>query len=393
MEHVHLSQKNNSTRRVVITGIGVVSGLGIGVKANWEAVREGKNGIGQITRFDPSQYTSRIAGEARDFDVLDYIDKKESRKMDRFIQYAVAAARLAVDDSEIPLEALDSDLAGVYVGSGIGGIGVIEETHKVLLEKGPGRVSPFFLISTIINEASGQISIIYKSRGPNSATATACSTSTHAIGDSFKLISHGVADIMIAGGAEAPITPLGVAGFCSMRALSTRNESPEKASRPFDLDRDGFVMGEGAGVLILEELSFAQKRGADIYAEIVGYGMSGDGYHVSAPREDGYGAFLCMKNALEDGQIQPEEVDYINAHGTSTYYNDKIETLAIKNLFKDFAPKLAISSTKSMSGHLLGAAGGLEAGVTALALKHQLIPPTRNYETPDPECDLDYVPN
>ena len=393
MEHVHLSQKNNSTRRVVITGIGVVSCLGMGVKANWEAVREGKNGIGQITRFDPSQYTSRIAGEARDFDVLDFMDKKESRKMDRFIQYAVAAARMAVDDSEIPLEALDSDLAGVYVGSGIGGIGVIEETHKVLLEKGPGRVSPFFLISTIINEASGQISIVYKSRGPNSATATACSTSTHAIGDSFKLISNGTADIMIAGGAEAPITPLGVAGFCSMRALSTRNESPEKASRPFDLDRDGFVMGEGAGILILEELGHARKRGADIYAEIVGYGMSGDGYHVSAPRTDGYGAYLCMKNALKDCQLPPEEVDYINAHGTSTFYNDKIETLAIKNLFKDHAHKLAISSTKSMSGHLLGAAGGLEAGVTALALKNQLIPPTRNYEKPDPECDLDYVPN
>jgi len=365
------SKKDIPSRRVVVTGTGLVSPLGIGANQTWDTVKNGKNGIGPITNFDASQFTSQIAGEAREFDPNDFMDKKEFRKMDRFIQFAVAAAKMAVEDSSIPLEDLDSDRAGVYVGSGIGGIGGIEANHKILLEKGPGRVSPFFLISTIINEASGQISIAYKTRGPNSATATACSTGTHAIGDSFRIIARGDADIMIAGGAEAPVTPLGVAGFCAMRALSTRNDEPEKASRPFDSQRDGFVVSEGAGIIVMEDLGSALKRGAPIYAEIVGYGMSGDGYHVSAPRLDGLGAFLSMKTAIDDAGITPDDVDYINAHGTSTVYNDKIETLAVRNLFKAHAEKIGISSTKSMSGHLLGAAGGLEAGILALAIKNQ----------------------
>jgi len=387
------SKKDIPSRRVVVTGTGLVSPLGIGANQTWDTVKNGKNGIGPITNFDASQFTSQIAGEAREFDPNDFMDKKEFRKMDRFIQFAVAAAKMAVEDSSIPIEALDSDRAGVYVGSGIGGIGGIEANHKILLEKGPRRVSPFFLISTIINEASGQISIVYKTRGPNSATATACSTGTHAIGDSFRIIARGDADIMIAGGAEAPVTPLGIAGFCAMRALSTRNDEPEKASRPFDSQRDGFVVSEGAGIIVMEDLGSALKRGAPIYAEIVGYGMSGDGYHVSAPRLDGLGAFLSMKTAIDDAGITPDDVDYINAHGTSTVYNDKIETLAVRNLFKAHAEKIGISSTKSMSGHLLGAAGGLEAGILALAIKNQTMPPTRNYENKDPECDLDYVPN
>jgi 3-oxoacyl-[acyl-carrier-protein] synthase II len=393
MGTVHFSRKDIPARRVVVTGIGLVSALGVGVDQTWDAVKNGKNGIRLITHFDASQHTSKIAGEATTFDPIDFMDRKASRKMDRFIQFAVAAAKIAVEDSSIPLELLDSDRAGVYIGSGIGGIGTIEANHKVLIEKGPGRVSPFFLISTIINEASGQVSIIYKSRGPNSATATACSTGTHAIGDSFRIIARGDADIMLAGGAEAPVTPLGVAGFCAMRALSTRNNEPEKASRPFDVQRDGFIVGEGSGILVLEELGAAIKRGADIYAEIVGYGMSGDAFHVSSPRLDGYGAYLSMKNAIDDAGLTPEDVDYINAHGTSTVYNDKIETLAIKKLFKTSVKKTGISSTKSMSGHLLGAAGGLEGGILALTLKNQVMPPTINYENPDPECDLDYVPN
>ncbi|MBU4495312.1 MAG: beta-ketoacyl-ACP synthase II [Acidobacteria bacterium] len=392
MGNNHLSSTSRSPRRVVITGIGMVSPLGVGADINWEGTIAGKNGIGPITRFDPEEYTSRIAGEARDFDPLRFMDQKEARKMDPFIQFAIGAAQLAVEDSGLSLDLLDSDRTGVYVGSGIGGISEIERMHKVLLEKGPGRVSPFFLISTIINEAAGQISIRFGSRGPNSATATACATGTHALGDSFRLIARGDVDRMIAGGAEAPVTPLGVAGFCAMRALSTRNDEPEKASRPFDADRDGFVVGEGAGILILEELGAALRRGARIYAEIVGYGMSGDAYHVSAPRMDGYGAYLCMKAAVDDAGIPPEQVDYINAHGTSTSYNDKLETLAIKKLFNEHAYRLAISSTKSMTGHLLGAAGGVEAGFAALALYHQIMPPTRNYEHPDPECDLDYIP-
>ncbi len=387
------SRKRSAERRVVITGIGLVSPLGIGTEKNWQAISQGKSGVGLISHFDASQYTSKIAGQAKDFDPLDFFEKKEIRKMDRFIQYAVAAAQLAVQDSGVDIARLEGDRCGVYVGSGIGGIGSIEETHKTLLEKGPGRVSPFFLVQTIINEASGQISIKFKARGPNSAIATACSTGTHAAGDSTRIIARGDADIMLAGGAEAPLTPLGVAGFCAMRALSVRNDEPERASRPFDAERDGFVIGEGAGILVLEELGSALKRDARIYAEIVGYGMSGDAYHVTAPSLDGEGAKRSMERAIEDACIDPGEVNYINAHGTSTFYNDKIETLAVKRVFGDHAYELSMSSTKSMTGHLLGAAGGVEIGYTALCLKNQVIPPTINYEHPDPECDLDYVPN
>lgn len=387
------SEKRTIERRVVITGIGLVSPLGIGTKKNWDALLKGKSGVSRISRFDVSDYTSKIAGQVPDFNPLDFLDKKESRKMDLFIQFAYAAAELAVKDSGIDPASLRGERTGVYVGSGIGGIGIIEDTHKKLLEKGPGRVTPFFLVSTIINEASGQISIKYGAMGPNSATATACSTSTHAIGDSFRIIARGDADVMISGGAEAPVTPLGVAGFCAMRALSVRNDEPEKASRPFDAERDGFIVSEGAGIVIMEELGVALKRGANIYAEVVGYGMSADAYHVTAPSLDGKGAVLCMSKAIADGGIDPEEIDYINAHGTSTPYNDKIETLAIKKVFGDHAYKVGVNSTKSMTGHLLGAAGGLEAGFSALCLKDQIMPPTINYENPDPECDLDYIPN
>ena len=387
------SEKRTVERRVVITGIGLVSPLGIGTKKNWDALLKGKSGVSRIFRFDVSDYTSKIAGQVPDFNPLDFLDKKESRKMDLFIQFAYAAAEIAVKDSGIDPASLRGERTGVYIGSGIGGIGIIEDTHKTLLEKGPGRVTPFFLISSIINEASGQISIKYGAMGPNSATATACSTSTHAIGDSFRIIARGDADVMISGGAEAPVTPLGVAGFCAMRALSVRNDEPEKASRPFDAERDGFIVSEGAGIVIMEELGAALKRGASIYAEVVGYGMSADAYHVTAPSLDGKGAVLCMSKAIADGGIDPEEINYINAHGTSTPYNDKIETLAIKKVFGDHAYKVGVNSTKSMTGHLLGAAGGLEAGFSALCLKDQIMPPTINYENPDPECDLDYVPN
>jgi len=385
--------QNPPNRRVVVTGIGLVSSVGVGTEKTWASLLKGKSGIGHLSRFDTAGYTTTIAGEIKDFDPLQFIDRKEIRKMDLFIQYAMAAAQIAVDFSGIDPGALAGERTGVYVGSGIGGIGGIEETHKVLLEKGPTRVSPFFLISSIINEASGQISIRFRAKGPNSATATACSTSSHAIGDSFRIIARDDADRMIAGGAEAPLTPLGMAGFCAMRAISTRNDEPERASRPFDKNRDGFVMSEGAGILLLEELETAKNRGAEIYAEVIGYGMSGDAYHVSSPQMDGSGARLSMNEAIKDAGIPPEAVDYINAHGTSTYYNDKIETLAIKKVFGDHANKIAVNSTKSMTGHLLGAAGGIEAGISALVLKNQIIPPTINYETPDPDCDLDYVPN
>ncbi len=380
-------------RRVVITGIGLVSPLGVGREKNWKHLLSGKNGIGHISKFDTSGFSSKIAGEVKDFDPLNFIERKQTRKMDPFIQYAVAAAHLAVEDSSIKLALLEGDRTGVYVGSGIGGIGSIEKNHKILLDKGPARVSPFFLIATIINEASGQISIKYGTTGPNLANATACSTSTHSVGDSFRIIASGEADIMLAGGAEAPVTPLGVAGFCSMRALSVRNDEPHKASRPFDADRDGFVVSEGAAVLVLEELGKALKREANIYAEIVGYGTSGDAYHASAPSPDGSGACNAMKGALEDAGIDQNKIEYINAHGTSTPWNDKIETLAIKKVFGKKAYKIAVNSTKSMTGHLLGAAGALEVGITALCLKNQIMPPTINYEKPDPECDLDYVPN
>lgn len=387
-------RKNKAAnRRVAITGIGLVTPLGVGTQKTWDGLLAGRSGIGPITRFDASRFSTRIAGEVRDFHPLDFIDKKEVRKMDLFIQFALAAAHLAVEDSGINLALLEGDRCGVYVGSGIGGIGTIEETHKVLLEKGPDRVSPFFLVSVIINEASGQISIRYKAKGPNSAVVTACTTATHCLGDSFRLIARGDADMMIAGGSEAPITPLGVAGFCTMKALSERNDEPQKASRPFDAKRDGFVMGEGAGILLLEELGQALKRGAKIYAEVVGYGMTGDAYHIAAPAMDGEGAERVMRKALEDAGVPPGDVQFINAHGTSTPLNDKIETAAIKRVFGDHASKLAVSSTKSMTGHLLGATGAVEIAATALCLKHQIMTPTINYEYPDPECDLDYVPN
>lgn len=382
-----------SGRRVVITGLGLATPLGLGTAANWEALLHGRSGIGPITRFDVTRYATRFAGEVKGFDPLQFIDRKEVRKMDLFIQFALAAAELAVQDAAIPRERLASERCGVYVGSGIGGIGSIEETHKVLLEKGPGRVSPFFLIQTIINEASGQISIRFRAKGPNSATATACATSSHSIGDSFRIISRGDADIMLAGGAEAPITPLSLAGFSSMKALSERNDEPERASRPFDAQRDGFVLAEGAGVLILEELGAALRRNARIYAEVVGYGMSSDAFHVTQPAPDGDGAARVMKAALDDAGVDPSLVTYINAHGTSTLFNDKTETLAIKRVFGGHAYRIGVNSTKSMTGHLLGATGAVEAGYTALCLQHRIMPPTINYENPDPDCDLDYVPN
>jgi 3-oxoacyl-[acyl-carrier-protein] synthase II len=384
---------HSSARRVVITGVGLVTPLGIGLQKNWEALLRGESGIGPITRFDASRHATRIAGEVKAFDPLAFIDKREARRMDPFIQFALAAAALAVEDAGIDPALLEGDRTGVYIGSGIGGLATIEECHSTLLQRGPDRVSPFFLISIIINEASGYVSIKYRSRGPNSATATACATSTHSVGDSFRLIVRGDADRMLAGGTEAPITPLGVAGFCALRAISTRNDEPRRASRPFDAERDGFVMGEGAGILLLEELGAARQRGARIYAEIVGYGMNADAYHVTAPSEDGEGAKGVMQRALADAAIKPSEVDFINAHGTSTPLNDKIETLAIKKVFGEHARKIGVSSTKSMTGHLLGAAGAVEAGITALCLSTQTMTPTINYEHPDPECDLDYVPN
>jgi 3-oxoacyl-[acyl-carrier-protein] synthase II len=385
--------KSFTERRVVITGVGLVTPLGTGTQKTWDALLAGKSGIGPLTHFDPARYSTRFAGEVRDLDPLEFIERKESRKMDPFIRFAIAAAELAVRDSGIPLAMLASDRCGTYVGSGIGGIGAIEEWHTVLMEKGPDRVSPFFLIQTIINEASGQISIRFQAKGPNSATVTACASGSHAIGDAARIIARGEADLMIAGGAEAPITPLGVAGFCAMKALSERNDDPARASRPFDAGRDGFVMGEGAGILLLEDLGHALARGAKIYGEFAGYGMSSDAYHVAAPAEDGDGAIRVMRRALHDARIAPSDVQYINAHGTSTQLNDKIETAAVKAVFGEHARRLAISSTKSMTGHLLGAAGGIEAGITALALKHQILPPTINQENPDPACDLDYVPN
>ena len=380
-------------RRVVITGVGLVTPLGTGTQKSWEGLLAGKSGTGLITRFDASRHATRIGAEVRDFEPLNFIDRKDVRKMDLFIQFAMAAAHLAVEDAVLPAALLDSDRAGVSVGSGIGGIGTIEEWHKVLLEKGPDRVTPFFLISTIVNEAAGQISIRYRARGPNMASATACATGTHAVGDSFRLIARGEADIMLAGGTEAPITPLGLAGFCSMKAMSERNDEPEKASRPFDADRDGFIIGEGAGLVVLEELGHALRRGARIYAEIVGYGMSCDAFHPAAPAEDGDGAARVMRMALEDAGVPPDAVRYINAHGTSTPLNDRIETAAVKRVFGPHAAKLSLGSTKSMTGHPLGAAGGMETGILALAIRDQVMPPTINYEHPDPECDLDCVPN
>jgi 3-oxoacyl-[acyl-carrier-protein] synthase II len=381
------------SRRVVVTGVGLVSPLGIGTGANWEALCAGRSGIGPITRFEASQFSARIAGEVKQFDPLQFVDKKDVKKMDVFIQLAIAASQFAMNDADLKIGAETATRTGVFIASGIGGFSTIEREHKALLEGGPRRISPFFIPAAIINLAAGQVSIRFGAKGPNSATCTACSASAHAIGDAFEIIKRNDADVMIAGGSEAAITPMGVGGFAAMRALSTRNDEPQRASRPFEKDRDGFIMGEGSGVIILEELEFATRRGAQIYAELVGYGMSADAFHITAPSEDGDGGMRVMQAALTRAGVQPQQVDYINAHGTSTPYNDKLETLAIKRVFGEHARKVAISSTKSMTGHLLGAAGGLEAGITALAIRHQLIPPTINYETPDPECDLDYVPN
>jgi 3-oxoacyl-[acyl-carrier-protein] synthase II len=380
-------------RRVVVTGVGLVSPLGIGTQANWDALCAGCSGIGPITHFDASQFSARIAGEVKGFDPLQFIDKKDVKKMDVFIQFAIAASQFAMDDAGLSVTEDIATRVGVFIASGIGGFGTIEREHLAFMQGGPRRISPFFIPASIINLAAGQVSIRFSAKGPNSATCTACSASAHAIGDAFEIIKRNDADVMIAGGSEAAITPMGVGGFAAMRALSTRNDDPQRASRPFDRDRDGFIMGEGAGVIILEELEFARRRGAQIYAELVGYGMSADAFHITAPSEDGDGGVRVMEMALRSAGARPDHIDYINAHGTSTPYNDKLETLAIKRLFGDHARTLAISSTKSMTGHLLGAAGGLEGGITALAVKHQVIPPTINYETPDPECDLDYVPN
>jgi 3-oxoacyl-[acyl-carrier-protein] synthase II len=378
---------------VVVTGVGMVSPLGVGTEANWNALCAGRSGIGPITHFDASQFSARIAGEVKGFDPLQFIDKKDVKKMDVFIQLAIAASQFAMDDASLSVTTDVADRVGVFIASGIGGFSTIEREHKALLEGGPRRISPFFIPASIINLAAGQVSIRFGAKGPNSATCTACSASAHAIGDAYEIIRRDDADVMIAGGSESAITPMGVGGFAAMRALSTRNDEPERASRPFDKDRDGFIMGEGSGVIILEELEFARQRSASIYAELVGYGMSADAFHITAPSEDGDGGVRVMAAALRHAGVRPDQVDYINAHGTSTPYNDKLETLAIKKLFGDHARKVAISSTKSMTGHLLGAAGGLEAGITALAVRHQMIPPTINYEVPDPDCDLDYVPN
>jgi 3-oxoacyl-[acyl-carrier-protein] synthase II len=377
----------------VVTGVGLVSSVGIGTRETWKALLEGKSGIGPITHFDASKYSARIAGEVKGFDPHQFVEKKEARKMDVFIHYAVAASTFAVEDSGLEITSKNAERVGVFIGSGIGGFATIEREHEALLKGGPRKISPFFIPATIINLASGQVSIRFGAKGPNSATATACSASSHAIGDAFKIIQRGQADVMIAGGSEAAITPMGIGGFAAMRALSRRNDEPEKASRPFDNERDGFVVGEGSGVLIVENLESARARGASIYAEIVGYGMTSDAYHITAPSVDGDGAKRVMRQALDDAGARPEQVGYINAHGTSTPYNDRTETLAVKEVFGEHAYRLAVSSTKSMTGHLLGGAGGMEAGITALAMKEKILPPTANYEIPDPECDLDYVPN
>jgi 3-oxoacyl-[acyl-carrier-protein] synthase II len=381
------------SRRVVITGIGLVSSLGIGTESNWQALSAGTSGVSRITKFDVSGFAAQIGAEVKGFDPLRFIEKKDVKKMDVFIQYAIAASQFAMDDSRLQITAANAADVGVFIGSGIGGFITIEREHKALLDGGPRRISPFFIPSAIINLAAGQVSIRFGAKGPNLATCTACSASAHAIGESFEIIRRGDAEAMIAGGSEAAITPMSVGGFGAMRALSTRNAEPERASRPFDKDRDGFIIGEGAGVVILEELEYAKRRGAPIYAELVGYGLSADAYHMTAPSEDGDGGRRVMAMAIRKAGIRPDEVDYINAHGTSTPYNDKLETMAIKACFGDHARALAISSTKSMTGHLLGGAGGLEAGITALAIHHQLVPPTINLDAPDPECDLDYVPH
>ncbi len=380
-------------RRVVITGIGVVSPLGNDAATTWDALVAGRSGVGPITKFDATSFTSRIAGEVREFDPERVLDRKEARKMDTFIHYAIAASAEALSDAAFRIDGGNAERVGVYIGSGIGGLPLFERTHREFLERGPRRISPFFIPGMILNLASGQVSILYGAKGPNLAVATACATGSHAIGESFRIIREGLADAMICGGTEAAVSPLAVGGFCSMKALSTRNDEPERASRPFDADRDGFVMGEGAGVVLLEEREAALRRGARIYAELSGYGMSGDAFHISAPSEDGEGAVRAMRAALGDASLTPADIDYVNAHGTSTPAGDRIETLAVRKVFGEWAPRLAFASTKSMTGHLLGAAGGLETVVTALAIHRGVVPPTINHETPDPECDLDCVPN
>ncbi|BCB95986.1 3-oxoacyl-[acyl-carrier-protein] synthase 2 [Dissulfurispira thermophila] len=380
-------------RRVVVTGLGLVTPIGIGVQASWESALEGRSGISKITQFDASQLPVRIAGEVKGFDPSLYIEAKEIKKMDRFIHFAIAAATMAMEDSGLKITDNNADRVGVIIGAGMGGLPAIEHYHRIYLEKGYRRISPFFIPMLIINLASGNVSIKFGAKGPNSAAVTACATGSHSIGDAFKIIQRGDADAMIAGGTESVITPLGVGGFAVMKALSTRNDEPDKASRPFDAERDGFVMGEGSGVVILESLESAINRGAKIYAEIIGYGMSSDAYHITTPAPDGEGAARCMKAAIKDAGIKPEDVNYINAHGTSTKYGDELETAAIKTVFGEHAYKLCVSSTKSMTGHLLGAAGGVEAIFSILSIYNNIVPPTINLENPDPECDLDYAPN
>jgi 3-oxoacyl-[acyl-carrier-protein] synthase II len=380
-------------RRVVVTGLGALTPVGNTAEEFWSSLVRGRSGIGPITRFDTTGFPTRIAGEIRNFDPLDFVDKKEARRLDPYLQYAIAAASLAVQDASLDTGKVDGNRFGVLIGSGIGGITTLLENHKTLLDRGPDRVSPFFIPMLIINMASGLVSMRFGAKGPNSSVATACATGNHAIGDAFKLIQRGDADVMIAGGAEAIIMPLTIAGFCAVKAMSTRNDEPERASRPFDAERDGFVCSEGAGIVVLESREHALRRDARIYAEVRGYGMSGDAHHMTAPDPEGDGAARSMAAALRDAGAAPEDVGYVNAHGTSTPYNDKFETMAIKRVFGEHARRLAVSSTKSMTGHLLGAAGGIEAIATSLALHHGVLPPTINYEHPDPECDLDYVPN
>jgi 3-oxoacyl-[acyl-carrier-protein] synthase II len=373
--------------------VGLVSPLGVGTAANWQALLAGKSGIGPITRFDAAEYPSRIAGEVKGFNPLDYMDKKDVKKSDTFIHFALAATRFAIEDSGLAIDEGNADRVGVIIGSGIGGLPLIETMHGILLEKGPNRVSPFFIPGLIVNMAAGQVSIHYGAKGPNTAPCTACTTGLHAVGDAFRLIQNGEADAMIAGGTEAVISPLAIAGFCAMRAMSQRNDEPERASRPWDKDRDGFVISEGSGIVILEELELARRRGAPIYAEVVGYGMSADAYHISAPHPEGDGAVRVMKAALADAGLAPEAIGYVNAHGTSTTLGDLSEVIACKKVFGDHAYRLAVSSTKSATGHLLGAAGGLESGILALAIHHQMLPPTLNLDEPGEGCDLDFVPH
>jgi len=380
-------------RRVVVTGVGLVIPTGTGVETAWKNVCEGKTGIGPLTRFDSNGFETKIAGEVRNFNPELYIDKKEIKKMDLFIHYAIAATKEALEDAQLAITPENSEQIGVIVGTGLGGLPSIEKYHKVLLEKGPSRITPFFIPMLIANLASGQIAILFGPKGPNTCVVTACATGAHSIGDAFRAIVYGDAEAMIAGGTEANITPLTIGGFNAMKALSTRNDEPQKASRPFEKNRDGFVIAEGAGILVLEELQFALKRNAKIYAELVGYGYTGDAYHITAPSPDGDGAVRCMKMAIKDAGLKPEDIEYINAHGTSTPLNDLTETVAIKKVFGDHAKKIPVSATKSMTGHLLGAAGSTEAIFTILSIRDGIMPPTLNYEEPDPQCDLDYVPN